>query len=185
MLLFIRVFCAVLICVFLDFSPLVAAIGKSVGNTTANAPVGKISGKILDYGIVQSKAELKYEIPGSGGENGIIVDKPEIAQTTTKIPMKKGTKFGYQWQMTGFLTDQPVEITYRYKHPPMAGSDGKRTQGFDRPITVEPENGKIESFDGYEFSEDYELVPGNWTLSIVYQGKVIVTKTFQVVGSKK
>jgi hypothetical protein len=181
----IRVLCAVMTCVLLTASPLIAAVGGSDRKSSGTLPAGKVSGNIVDYGIVQGKLELKYEIPGSGGENSIVLDEPKIAETTTKVPMKKGTKFGYKWQLVGLISDQPVEIIYRYKHPPMVGPDGKRTEGFDRSIEVQPENGKVESFDGYELSEDYELVPGNWTLSILYQGKVMVTKTFQVVGGKK
>jgi hypothetical protein len=181
MVLLIRIFCVAMLCLFLGSSPLPAAIGR-------DAPVSSkitVSGKIIDYGIVESKEELNYEIPGSGGEKSIMIEEPKISETTTKIPMKKGSKFGYKWQITGFQSDQPVEITYRYKHPPFVGPDGKRTEGHDTPIIIQPENGKIESFDGYEFSEDYELVPGKWTLSIVCQDKVVVSKTFQVVGSKK
>lgn len=181
----IRILCAVLICLFLASSPVSATVGQSAGNPAGNAAVSKVSGKIINYGLVESQDEQKYVIPESGGEKGIVLEEPQISKTTTKIPMKKGAKFGYQWQMSGLPSDQPVEILYRYKHPPMVDANGNRTQGYDRAITLQPENGKIDSFDGYELSEDYELVPGNWTLSILYEGKEIASKTFQVVGGKK
>jgi hypothetical protein len=181
MFVLIRVLFTVLICLFLNSSPLLASSGKSKDT----AAVSTVSGKIIDYGIVRSEGEKEYNIPGTKGEKSIILEEPQISETTTKIPMKKGTRFGFKWQMLGVPTDQPLEITYRYKHPPMVEPDGKKTESYDRPVTIQPENGKFESFDGYELSEDYELVPGNWTMSILYNDKVLVSKTFQVVGGKK
>ena len=33
---------------------------------------------------------------------------------------------------------------------------------------------------GYKFDHDWELVPGNWTLQVLYQGEVMVEKEFVV-----
>ena len=114
-----------------------------------------------------------------------MLDEPKFSETTTKVPMKKGATFGFLWQISGLPDDQQVEIIYRYKHPPTSEPGGKRTEGYDRSIAIQAKDGKFDSFDGYELSEDYELVPGNWTLSILYKGKVMVSKTFQVVGDRK
>jgi hypothetical protein len=58
-------------------------------------------------------------------------------------------------------------------------------QSFDRDVTAN--QGAIVGSLWYTLREDFELVPGEWTLSVLHDGSVLVEKKFVVLpgGSRE
>lgn len=42
-------------------------------------------------------------------------------------------------------------------------------------------NGRVKDTITYAFSRDDQLLPGDWTLQILYYGEVLLSRTFEVV----
>lgn len=138
-------------------------------------------GLITNYGLYSvANGGIAYRHPGStagraaGGVEAVHIEK------TTSVPLRKGIMFGFEWEAEGFPPNMPVIITYRVKHPPALKPDGQVSTGFDEPFYVLPQGITLKTADYYMLSEDWELLPGEWTISVLYEDTVIVEKTFTV-----
>jgi len=141
------------------------------------------AGKIFSFGIYKVLQEGdRYEHKESTAGYGQMVSDVVLVRTTTEVPLEKGVTFGFEWGAEG-LPPGPVKITMRVKHPQTTKPDGKATTGYDETFTVYPENGTIEKRgDYYILSEDWEMLPGEWTLSVIFEGKGLCEKKFRVGG---
>jgi hypothetical protein len=139
--------------------------------------------KIVDFGIYEiAEKGVRYEhkesTAGYATEGGRVV----LVTRTTEIPLRKGISFGIEWEAEG-LPSVPVRITYRIKHPRTTKPGGTVSTGFEEALPFLPEGGKIlRRVDNYVLSEDWEMLPGEWSLAIVYEGNVLCEKVFHVVA---
>jgi hypothetical protein len=141
------------------------------------------AGTVVEFGIYEVvKRGIEYEHKESTA--GVAEQGVEVAfvKRTTEIPLKKDIVFGIEWEAEG-LPDTPVKITWRVKHPRTTKPDGTVSTGFDETLPFLPEKGRIQKRgDYYILSEDWEMLPGDWSLSVVYEGRVLCEKVFHVVG---
>ncbi len=141
------------------------------------------AGSIIEYGIYEVlKPGIVYEhkesTAGYAEEGGNV----KLVEKTTRIPLKKGIAFGFKWEARG-LPDISIKIAMRVKHPPTTRPDGTKSSGFEEMLPFFPERGRVEPReDLYVLSEDWEMLPGEWTLSMVYEGKVLCEKVFTVIA---
>jgi len=143
-----------------------------------------VTARIVNFGIyeVVKKGTLYEHRESTAGytEKGGGV---AFVKSTTEIPLKKGITFGIEWEAEGFPDKMPIEIIWRVKHPRTTKPDGTVSAGFDETLRFRPKEGKIErSIDCYILTEDWEMLPGEWSLSVVYEGKVLCEKVFHVLG---
>lgn len=138
-----------------------------------------VSAKIVNFGIykvVKTGNQYSHEESTAGyAEEGI---QTTLVKSTTKIPLRKGIAFGFEWEAEGFPRDTPIKISYRIRHPETTKPDGTISSGFDEPFPLLLEDGKIKTGDYYQISEDWELLPGEWCLSVVYENNVLFEKVF-------
>ena len=145
-------------------------------------PVGP-TGSIIEYGIYEILErgivyEHKESTAGYAEEGGNF----KLIEKTTRIPLKKGVAFGFMWEARG-LPDMPIKIAMRVKHPPTTKYDGTKSTGFEEMVPILPEKGRVEKReDIYILSEDWEMLPGEWTLSMVYDGKILCEMVFTVLA---
>jgi hypothetical protein len=138
---------------------------------------------IVEFGIYEvvkkgTQHEHKESTAGYAEEGGEIV----FVKTATDIPLKKGIAFGFDWEAQG-LPSMPIKIIWRVKHPRTVKPDGTVSTGFDETLRVRPKEGRIKKrTDAYILSEDWEMLPGEWSLSIVYENRVLCEKVFHVLG---
>jgi len=136
------------------------------------------SGEITEYGICEQRhVSERYSQPQSTAGYATI-GALRITQTTDDIPLRKDIGFGFRWKARN-LPDQAV-VTYRIEHPPITRPDGKTLTSFEEPMTQEAKLGVVDTADCYFLSEDHELVPGTWTLSILHKGTLLVKRSFHV-----
>lgn len=152
--------------------------GAAVALLAAGAHAAPV-GRIVQFGLCDS---------GSGKENYAQPDSTAgyasrgnmmIGSPTDTIPLHKGVGFGYFWHASGLAPTFAVK--YRIQHPPIVRKDGKRAEMFEETLQLASTEGQFETADCYFLDEDYELVPGDWTITLLVQDKVLVTKTFHVV----
>ncbi|RLA30272.1 MAG: hypothetical protein DRR11_13725 [Gammaproteobacteria bacterium] len=128
------------------------------------APVdGNDSGslKVVDYGIY-----------------GPDRNNPELLIQTSKVPAVLGTVFGIRAR---FFGDSPELYTYKWSFPEMRNpADGRVWT--EMIATQELEVGGVYPFL-VRINNDWEAVPGDWTIQMLNGERVVLEKTFRVHAS--
>jgi hypothetical protein len=96
----------------------------------------------------------------------VLTHSNQSIQATTEIPAKLGTKFGMRYTLVGKVAKgQP--LTLLYLTPGVMTADGQRHDKFVVEQTLLQNS--AQDLMAFEFSENYELVPGEWHF-MVFQG---------------
>ena len=141
-----------------------------------DAPVGKVT-----------KAGL-FEVIRSGGlvnssrsSTGKAISKPviQLVERTDRIPLVKDAHMSMQYRIWN-LPDRPAYIDLRRVliHPPMTLPDGTISTGSDYMIKGRVSVGQVIAYTGYGLNEEYEMVEGDWTFQIWFEGKKLIEQTF-------
>lgn len=160
-------------------------VSSVVSGSVRTDPINQFRVEITDYGIyeLQVRKIVKYDPTNTAGYRSRVKSVKDIVliEQTENIPLVKGTVFGFRMRFHGVPEGENFVADLRYTHPPIIGKDGKVSTGFtNKNGRLKPVEGKYEGGTLYQFSEDYELVPGKWVFDVVYKGKVVATKTFNV-----
>ena len=141
----------------------------------------KVTGKVLSYGIYEtSKNKPSLNAPDSVTGGILLVDKFIHVETTDIIPLILGKSFGFKFRISNIPTDKFSKFTLVARHPPILNSKGEyQTKSSVGSTGILPVS-EIESYFTYEFTTQNELVPGDWTLEVLRNGKIIVSKSFEV-----
>ncbi len=100
---------------------------------------------------------------------------------TNEIPAELGVGFGFEYVINSRPKGQPLEVTSVIKFP----GEGLKPPG-SRVYKESRERREVligrETFYGYGFDEDWELVPGTWTFEIWHKNAMLIHKSFNVVA---
>lgn len=130
---------------------------------------GNATGRVVEYGILSS----------AGG-------KPEFVQRTSRIPLRKGVRFGFCAELEGLeAVNGLAGLSEQVRHPLLTQANGIETNGWNVPRTVQVVNGRARWCGGHTFREDWELVPGTWRFVIGDSAGDLVAQEFQVVREGK
>lgn len=114
----------------------------------------------VEYGIFASpQHDFK------SGERVLVRSSQQIERTTV-IPAKLGSKFGLRYTLLGKRADD-TPLTLLYFTPGVITPDGVRHDKFEVMQKLTP--GAAQEVMAFEFTEPYEVVPGEWRL-MVFQG---------------
>jgi hypothetical protein len=102
-----------------------------------------------------------------------------ITKQTDIVPLRRGIGFGFTWRAEGL--PKIVNVVYLIEHPTITKPNGVQLQSFEEPMTHESEGGVLQTTDCYVLSEDHELVPGEWSITILHKGLPLAKRTFRVV----
>lgn len=139
-----------------------------------------LTGRVLQYGIYELVREGKL-VESKVTTTGKAISRPTIQQVeqTDRIPVKRDVYFSYQYRLSNFPTTKPVVNLKRVlKHPQITLPDGTVRTGSEYMIKGRVKRGEVFAFDGYAFSEDYELVEGDWIFQIWFEGQKLVEQKF-------
>jgi len=100
-------------------------------------------------------------------------------EQTTRVPARKGLEFGFEYVIKGQPAGDTVEVTNKYLHPPVTNPQTKKS--FTSQTTSAKQKIGKTAYVGYKFEQDWEAVPGGWTVQVFCQGKKIAEKSFQVI----
>ena len=141
-----------------------------------------ISGEVTKYGIVEVLASGNfYSEPNSLAGYAEDNVQMQIVSETTKIPLRQGIAFGFTWCANG-LPEGDVTFIYEYVHPPAKEGPKPGSTIFEEEFVIEKhDSSEYCSIDAYSISEKWEMIPGEWTISIRFQNKLLATKTFEVI----
>ena len=102
-----------------------------------------------------------------------------ITKQTEIVPLRKGIGFGFTWRAEGL--PRIAKVVYLIEHPMITKPGGKQLRSFEEPMEHETLGGVLETTDCYMLSEDHELVAGEWSMTILYNGAPLAKRTFRVV----
>jgi hypothetical protein len=141
-----------------------------------------ISGEVKKYGIIETIVSGNfYSEPNSLAGYAEDNVKMEIVKETTEIPLRQGIAFGFAWCAKG-LPEGDITFIYEYMHPPAKEGPKPGSTIFEEEFVIEKaDNSEYCSIDAYSLSERWELIPGQWTISVRYQNKLLAAKTFEVI----
>ena len=145
-----------------------------------------VTGKITAFGIVRVPSEHNDVRTSSppGNKSREFLKEPVLVRTTTRIPAKIGTWFGIFYQVRVPVGAGEIELSHVTRSPGLHLPDGSVKRSEERKAVIGIKGSRsanaFASFMGFGFTEDYELVPGTWTLEVKFKGSVICRKQFEV-----
>jgi hypothetical protein len=164
----------------------VAITGAAAQTPTSNViePAATVTGvTITRAGSYAAQATNK---PAQAGQEsptrtvGTVADWHFLSEST-EIEGKVGTQFGIEFRIDGTPADQPVTIHLGLKFPPQ-GIRNPNTGNLLHDTRIAFPTMKIGALCliGYGFDNAWEIVPGEWTLQVIYQDRVLAERTFTV-----
>jgi hypothetical protein len=134
--------------------------------------------EISDYGIISAQhVEQKVSTSNPPHKENISIN-PKVIKRTTEIPAILGEGFGYIYVIKGEPKGKLIPITIAYRVPEQKNPEtGKIYSTFE--LKFDREIGS-EYHTAYRFDEEWELVPGKWSIEIFYRGKKVLEKTFNI-----
>lgn len=162
---------------------LLITVFLSVAMASSLAAPGPSKSTILSSGLCEeSGATTTYVQPQSAAGYASLEETLVITKKTDMVPLRKGIGFGFSWRAEGM---PPVaKVVYVVEHPQITKPDGSKLTSFEEPMEHETQNGVLQTTDCYMLSEDHELVKGDWSLAIRYNGVQLVKKTFHIISEK-
>lgn len=144
-------------------------IGGLLLSALASAQV-QVQGPV-EYGLFISNA--KEFAPGER----LLTRSDQIIEPTQVIPAKLGSKFGLRYSLAGKQAgDAP--LTLLYLTPGVVTPDGLR---HDKFVVQQPMvQGAGADLMAFEFSETYEVVPGEWRFMVFQGDRLLAEQTFEV-----
>jgi hypothetical protein len=133
---------------------------------------------IVDFGIYKGAGETSVDVGNSPSGNVLLGGTVKLVKQTEKIPAKIGVKFGFQFSLSDKEKKRQLKFVYLFPEikNPKTGQVSTRFEG----------TGKYNG-DGvpvgvlYDFSDPWELVPGEWTFQVFDGDRMLVEKKFTVV----
>lgn len=125
----------------------------------------------VEYGIFQSPLQ-QYE-PGER----LLTQNNQTIEQTSVIPAQLGSRFGLRYSLSGkHAGEEP--LTLLYLTPGVVTPDGRR---HDKIVVQQPlAANAVQDVMAYEFSENYEVVPGVWQFMVFQGDRLLVQQRFEV-----
>lgn len=152
-------------------------LGCSRGSSTGRAP---IRAEVVEYGIFDKLGSIDHVRTPTAVEldRGVQV---RLATQTEIIPAKLGISFGIRTRLEGGRLGSRITCAIRLIHPRLVDPNLGAKKDVEEWFTTR-EIGKCEAA-GYTFSREWEIVPGEWTIQLLYENKVIAERSFTVICS--
>jgi hypothetical protein len=136
--------------------------------------------EIFEAGIYNLEIVKKIDDPTQASGARSTVTNTVLAQKTTQIPAKLGVRFGLRYRLVGAPADEVVEIKKITRFPPEGmRNPNTRETTFRNELMLSRRIG-AESYTGYGFDQDFELVPGVWTIELWSGDRKLASQSFTV-----
>lgn len=132
--------------------------------------------RLLKYGLFSADP-----VPESQQQSGP-VGKYAHLETTRRIPLKLGVRFGFCAEIAGLEVEGKYTLTEIVRHPVMTEPNGIETAGWNVPRMLKVQDGKGVWCGGFVFTKPHELVPGAWRFTVGDSDADLVVETFEAVA---
>lgn len=134
---------------------------------------------IVDYGTYQVTADGRQSAPGSSsGDIGVVSALESLAPVaeSTTVEAALGVVFGFNYVDHSRAAFDLTPVQIRVEHPPIVSIDGRTIHVDSWTASAQG----IPRFTGWKFERVEEMVPGRWTISVLHDGTVVLSKSFDV-----
>ena len=150
-------------------------------------PVRTATAQILKCGEIEAKppSNVKYEPDTQLGFVNVLDPNvnPKFKPGCPQVKGKVGTRFGIHVLAEGAGGLSIIPLTTRVTHPVMINPNNGREVTVDS--WASPMNSGIARYTGWKFDNEWELVPGKWTMEILDGETVIAGQEFEVSVDRK
>lgn len=142
-----------------------------------------LEARFIRYGVYESFGEIRH-IPAPDTADGtrISPELTEFHESSLVIPAEVGLAFGFDYEIAGIVPGTEDRLLMRAIHPPMRNLAGDLQTVSTTPFDIHSWGGRVDEHLSYRFSKPHQLLPGEWTLQVLYFDQVVLSKTFQVVA---
>lgn len=137
--------------------------------------------KLVDYGIYGGSGESSVDVSNSPSGNVLLGGSLKLLKQTDRIPAVLKSKFGFRFMPSEDLKKKKLKIVYRFpdiRNP----QNGQILNRLEAEVDYDKSGNPVGVI--YDFSEKYELVPGEWTFQVFDADRKIVEKKFTVVKAE-
>jgi hypothetical protein len=135
---------------------------------------------VVDWGLTRSQLTETLAAPGTAAGAEKVVEDVVFVQKTTRVPARLKTSFGVRFVVVGAPKGQEVALEERWLLP----APGLRNPQTGNVHRQEANAIKLKigdkAYRGYGFDEEWELVPGDWTVEIWSGRRKLLSQTFTV-----
>jgi len=171
-----KIYCMNIIRNFLLFLALIA----TCSNVTSSDEIG-LNIEVADYGLVGG-AGSKKEIYDKYQELKVVKQDSQVVNTTTDIPLVKDVRFGITVNINSIqdLGDVPISVIILVNHPEITLPSGEKRKNSYAKGKLTLKDGKYHGTFSYRLNMEYELIPGEWTMSVIYNKEEYAKTIFNV-----
>jgi hypothetical protein len=138
-----------------------------------------VTGEITEFGLFEILGDqIDEEVATTAAGRVTDHDSSKHLETRTTLKAQRGVTFGFRYRLHGLPDGEHEGFEIRAVHPPMTGPSGRPSTISQAPTFPFFENGVATSELFYSLSKDFEVLPGEWRLEILYRGRVILSKRF-------
>jgi Domain of unknown function (DUF3859) len=137
---------------------------------------------IVDSGSYATEKGERAEGKDTAAGYTTAIDGKSLTSSGTRVKAKLGDSFGFRYKLEckgpkSFNTP----MTIRTLHPPMTNPKvGKAVTESTWENNAWANHFEPNIHSGFRFDERWEMVPGEWTVQVVHEGRVLVEKKFIV-----
>jgi hypothetical protein len=139
--------------------------------------------QLVEYGTFKKLASGDdVQAPGAITGARHATSKVALLERTTNVVARLGTSFGLLVKMPGNPSDV-VQCSAKCFHPKFTDTSTGRSSDLEQWDT--PGLGGQEGYIGYTLDNNWELVPGPWTIQVFIDSKLVLEKTFNLSSPKQ
>ncbi len=158
------------------------AVGMGATASAQTSPSVQ-SAEIVEYGIYRIALTGEH-VPLSSTSAGAVepATGARLIVTTNRIPATVGTTFGCLFMVKGEPAGAPVILDIVVEHPPFQKAPGDKSGTRDTvpwPYVIGQKAGYT-----YTLDNDWEAVPGNWSIQVWYRKRKLAEQKFVVEAGK-
>jgi hypothetical protein len=135
-------------------------------------------GEVTEVGIYTAKVLQVTSTTNVIDETLEGLDGFTLLQSTTNIPARLGTRFGFRYRILGQPKNAPVMLRMVGVHPPFTNPKTGKTASRDE---YQLQSWIGDTYTCYILDEDWELIPGKWTFEVWHEDKKLCEQSFMVV----
>ncbi|WP_169714048.1 DUF3859 domain-containing protein [Oceanicoccus sagamiensis] len=140
--------------------------------------------RIENYGLYQllDKSDQSFNPESTAGYESVI--NTRFIEKTDVIALKKNRVFGFNYAINDPNTaEEWVVVDIKISHPLTTNFLGHQSTGFSRQSAARLKaDGRYHNGAFYVFTEDYEMVPGLWVVSVIYRGEFVARQSFSITA---
>ena len=133
---------------------------------------------ILEYGEFKAYSVKRKNAENTSLGKMTVLKEIELLKQTDTIEGSTGTQFGVKYFVKGSPKGANVPLSVRVLHPITTNPNTQQTSTIEAWIA----NAKIGSanYSGWIFEYKWEIVPGEWTIQLLYEGEKLAEKKYTV-----